>query len=197
MEILIATKNIGKVKEIEEFCKDLPIKFRSLQEFPQIEEVEETGNTYAENAILKAKNYSLATNLWSLADDSGLEVEVLNNAPGVFSARYCGENTNNDEKIEKILKEISKSKKNNRNAKFISVMVLTDEKGEVIITAKGVCEGTISAKPIGINGFGYDSIFIPANFQGTFGQLTKEIKQTISHRAKAIKKIINFLHRLA
>ncbi len=196
MEILIATNNLGKVKEIESFLIDSPVKLRSLRDFPEVEDVEETGTTFAENAILKARTYSLATNLWALADDSGLEVDALDKKPGIFSARYAGENASNDEKIGKVLSELEKSDKKNRNARFICVMVLTNENGEVKTVAEGVCEGQISAKPRGINGFGYDSIFIPDGFNETFGELSHEIKQTISHRAKAIKKIINFLHNL-
>jgi XTP/dITP diphosphohydrolase len=193
MEILIGTNNPGKVSEIKEFFKDLPIKLKSLQDFPEIEDVEETGKTYTENAILKAKTYSLATNLWALADDSGLEVDALDNAPGIFSARYA--DTNN-ERISKILYELSKKAEKPRNAKFISVMVITNEKGEVLSIAEGICEGHISDKPCGINGFGYDSIFIPNNYQETFGELSEKTKQTISHRAKASKKIIDFLLNL-
>jgi XTP/dITP diphosphohydrolase len=196
MEILIATNNQGKVKEIEKLLKDSPIKIRSLREFPQIEDVEETEETFTGNAVLKAKTYSLKTNLWALADDSGLEVEVLNNAPGVFSARYAGNNASNEEKINKVLDEIEKSDGKQRNARFICVMALTDENGNVKMISEGECKGTIAAKPCGINGFGYDSIFIPENFHRTFGELSDEIKQSISHRNKAIKKIIDFLRNL-
>jgi XTP/dITP diphosphohydrolase len=196
MEILIATNNQGKVKEIKNLLKDSPIKIRSLREFPHVEDVEETEETFTGNAVLKAKTYSLKTNLWALADDSGLEVEVLNNAPGVFSARYAGNNASNEEKINKVLDEIEKSDGKQRNARFICVMALTDEKGNVKMISEGVCEGTIAAKPCGINGFGYDSIFIPENFHRTFGELSDEIKQSISHRNKAIKKIIDFLRNL-
>jgi XTP/dITP diphosphohydrolase len=196
MEILIATNNLGKVKEFEEFFADLPVKLRNLREFPEIEDVEETGTTFTENAILKARTYSVATNLWALADDSGLEVDALDKKPGIFSARYAGENASNDEKINKVLNDIKKIGKKNRNARFISVIVLTNEKGEIKTVAEGICEGRISDNSCGINGFGYDSIFIPNNFDKTFGELSSEIKQTISHRAKAIEKIFDFLHNL-
>ena len=115
MEILIATNNQGKIKEIEKFLADSTIRIRSLQEFPQIDDVEETGTTFTENAVLKAKTYSLKTNLWALADDSGLEVEVLGNAPGVFSARYAGTEASNEEKINKVLGEIEKIDKKQKN----------------------------------------------------------------------------------
>jgi XTP/dITP diphosphohydrolase len=196
MEILLATNNQGKIIEIKKLLKDLPIQIRSLREFPEIEDVEEIGTTFTENAVLKAKTYSLKTNLWALADDSGLEVDVLGLAPGVFSARYAGKDANNEEKINKVLNEIEKIDKNQRTARFICVMALTDEKGNVKMISEGICEGNLADKPIGMNGFGYDPIFIPANFQQTFGELSDEIKQSISHRSKAIKKIIDFLRHL-
>jgi XTP/dITP diphosphohydrolase len=196
MEILLGTNNQGKIKEIKNLLADSPIIIRSLQEFPEIDDVEETGTTFTENAVLKAKTYSLKTNLWTLADDSGLEVEVLDNAPGVFSARYAGKNAGNEEKINKVLDEIENKNGKQRNARFICVMALTDEKGNVKKISEGVCEGSIADKPCGINGFGYDPIFIPQNFHNTFGELSDEIKQAISHRNKAIKKIIDFLHNL-
>ena len=196
MEILLGTNNQGKIKEIKNLLADSPIIIRSLQEFPEIDDVEETGTTFTENAILKARTYSLATNLWALADDSGLEVEVLDNAPGVFSARYAGKNAGNEEKINKVLKEIENKNGKQRNARFICVMALTDEKGNVKKISEGVCEGSIADKPCGINGFGYDSIFIPNDFNNTFGELSDEIKQSVSHRNKAIIKIINFLYNL-
>jgi XTP/dITP diphosphohydrolase len=196
MEILLATNNQGKIKEIEKLLENLPIRIRSLREFPEIDDVEETGTTFTENAVLKANTYSLKTNLWSLADDSGLEVEVLGNAPGVFSARYAGKSASNEEKIDKILNEIEKNNGKQRNARFICVMALTDEKGNVKKISEGICEGSIADKPRGINGFGYDSIFIPKNFHHTFGELSDEIKQSISHRKNAIIKIIDFLRNL-
>lgn len=194
MEILIGTKNQGKLKEFENFFADSKIKLRSLQDFPNIIDVAETGKTYAENAILKATTYSLITKLWTIADDSGLEVESLNNKPGIYSSRYGGNNASDNEKIQKILNELKNTNGDNRNANFISVIALTDEKGEVKTVVKGICKGQISTKPIGINGFGYDAIFIPNDFNKTFGELSEQIKQTISHRAKAIEKIIDFLH---
>lgn len=106
IEILIATKNIGKVRELEKLLEDLPFALRSLNEFPEVPDVEETGATFEENAVLKAREYAKQTNLWALADDSGLEVAALNGAPGVFSARYAGENASDEEKISKLLNEI-------------------------------------------------------------------------------------------
>lgn len=193
MHILVATKNSGKVRELNSFLTDLPLHLRNLNEFSEVFEVEETGETFTDNAILKAKDYALQTGFWALADDSGLEVAALNGAPGVFSARYAGENSNDEEKISKLLEELNKSGDEKRFARFVCVMAISDDKGEIKFLAEGVCDGTIALTPSGINGFGYDPIFIPQGFGQTFGELSEENKAKISHRAQAIEKIIQFL----
>ncbi|MGI8638938.1 MAG: XTP/dITP diphosphatase [Pyrinomonadaceae bacterium] len=193
MQLLVATNNIGKVKELKKFLLDLSLQLRSINEFPGIIEVEETGKTFTENAVLKAKSYALQTKIWALADDSGLEVEVLDGAPGVFSARYAGENATDEEKIVKLLKELNETPDEQRRARFVCAMAISDENGEIKFLANGVCSGRIALTPSGTNGFGYDPIFIPDGFEQTFGELSGEIKQKISHRAQAIIKIIRFL----
>ncbi len=191
-EILIATKNAGKVRELEKLLEDSgDFRLRSLNEFPDVADVEETGTTFAENAVLKARSYAKLTNLLALADDSGLEVEVLGGAPGVFSARYAGENASDAEKIGKLLNELQE--KRNRNARFVCVMALANEKSEIIHLAEGICEGEIALNVSGANGFGYDPVFIPEGFGQTFGELSADVKREISHRARAIRKIIRFL----
>lgn len=193
LEILIATYNSGKVKELNGFLANSSLNLRSLSEFSNVIEVEETGTTFTENAVLKAKDYALQTGIWALADDSGLEVAALNGAPGVFSARYAGANSTSAEKITKLLKELSKTHNKKRRARFVCAMAIANEKGEIKFHGEGVCNGTIALKPCGINGFGYDPIFIPEGFKQTFGELRGEIKEKISHRAQAIEKIIRFL----
>lgn len=193
LELLIATKNKGKIRELEKLLADLPISLRSLSEFEEIIEPEETGLTFADNAILKAQYYAEKTKLWALADDSGLEVEALNNAPGVFSARYAGANATNEEKIAKLLNELKQTKDKERLAKFVCVMAISDKNGKIKHLAEGICQGKISVNSSGINGFGYDPIFIPEGFSQTFGELSNEIKQKISHRGRAMEKIIKFL----
>ncbi len=191
-QILIATKNTGKVRELEELLKSSPFILRSLNEFPHLADVEETGATFAENAFLKAKEYASQTKIRSLADDSGLEVSALGNIPGVFSARYAGENATDAKKIAKLLNALKE--KDDRNARFVCAMAIADEAGEIIFSAEGICCGEIALKPSGTNGFGYDSIFVPRGFNQSFGELSDEIKRKISHRARAIEKIIRFLH---
>ena len=192
-ELLIATKNTGKIKELKELLTGLPIQIRCLNEFPSITEPEETGANFAENAVLKAKYYALQTKLWALADDSGLEVKALNGAPGVFSARYAGENATAEEKIEKLLQELNNIK--DRRARFVCTMAIVDKTGEIEFVADGVCNGTIALTASGANGFGYDPIFIPDGFSNTFGELSDQIKWKISHRARAANKIIQHLRR--
>lgn len=196
MELLVATKNAGKVKELTELLGDLPIRLRALNEFENIIEPEETGATFSENAVLKAKYYAVQTGLWALADDSGLEVESLGGAPGVFSARYAGENTAYVEKIDKLLREINGAKGSDRQARFVCAMAVADESGDVKFLSEGVCDGKIASHSRGTNGFGYDPIFIPEGYSQTFGELPDKIKQKTSHRSRAIIKIIRFLRRI-
>lgn len=192
-ELFLATKNAGKIREIERLLEHLPIILRNAGEYKEIEEPEETGLTFAENAVLKAKYYAEKTGLLSLADDSGLEVEALNGEPGVFSARYGGADATNEEKIAKLLKELRQTNDENRFARFVCSMAIADDSGKVQYLTDGVCQGKIANNPIGNNGFGYDPIFIPEGFSETFGELSSEIKQKISHRSRAIDKIIDFL----
>ncbi|MGI8670134.1 MAG: XTP/dITP diphosphatase [Aridibacter sp.] len=194
LTLVIATKNKGKIKELNQILKDLPIKLKSLDEFENIAEVAETGETFAENAKLKAESYAVQTGFWSLADDSGLEVEALNNAPGVFSARYAGENSDDEKNVNKLLDELDKTNNINRYARFVCVIAIANEKGKTQYIAKGICNGRIAEKPFGTNGFGYDPLFIPDGFEKTFGELSGDIKQKISHRAIALKKIIDFFN---
>ena len=192
-EIVVATKNSGKVKELRGLLEGLPLQLKSLNEFPNVIEAEETGANFAENAVIKAQSYALQTGFWSLADDSGLEVEALNGAPGIFSARYAGANATDREKIIKLLHELEKTSDPKRLARFVCAMAISDEKGEIKFLTEGICKGRIVLSPIGTNGFGYDPIFVPDGFEQTFGELSNEIKQKISHRAKAAENIITFL----
>ncbi len=193
MKLVVGTNNAGKIKELNELLADLPVEITGLGEFGNIFDVEETGTTFEENAILKADSYAVQTGFWALSDDSGLEVEALDGAPGVYSARYAGENAKNEEKIAKLLGELAKTGSESRRARFVCVMALANESGEIKFIAEGICNGKIADQPRGANGFGYDPIFIPEGFEQTFGELSSTVKREISHRAQAIKKIIRFL----
>jgi XTP/dITP diphosphohydrolase len=193
MKLLVATNNTGKIKELNELLADLPISLFGLKHFENTLEPEETGATFTENAILKANSYARQTGFWALSDDSGLEVEALNGAPGVFSARYAGVNATDRERIVKLLDELAVSGDKSRRARFVCAMAIADETGEIKFLAEGICDGKIAFNPRGANGFGYDPIFVPDGYEQTFGELSSAIKGKISHRARAIVKIMRFL----
>jgi XTP/dITP diphosphohydrolase len=177
-----------------ELLSDLPLKMRSLDDFASVVEVEETGATYAANAELKAAGYARQTQLWALAEDSGLEVTALNGAPGVFSARYMGAAGTKQQRNERVLSELHATPTAERCAQFICVMALAAPTGDIILSETGLCGGHISSGPRGTNGFGYDSIFVPDGFEKTFGELPALLKQKISHRAQASKRIVRHLN---
>lgn len=193
-ELLIATHNAGKVRELASLLADVPIKLKDLDGLHGITEIDETGSTFRENAELKASGYAMQSGVWSLADDSGLEVAALGGAPGVYSNRYSGEGAGDAAKMEKVLNELAAVPDALRDARFVCAMSIADEAGKIVFTTEGFCPGTIATRPHGTNGFGYDPIFIPDGFDKTFGELSSDIKQQISHRARAIKEIIRYLH---
>lgn len=190
MELIFATHNNNKVKEV---TKMLPsyLSMKSLTAIDFFEEIEETGKTFEENALLKAKTIFNKTGKNVFADDSGLVIEALDGAPGVYSARYAGTGKDEDN-IAKALKELDG--KTNRKAYFISIFCLILNGKEYFF--EGRVNGTIATEIRGDNGFGYDPIFIPDGFSKSFAQMTPEEKNAISHRGKAIGKLNNFLTNL-
>ena len=196
LDLLMATGNAGKVEEIRAVLGDLPINFRTLTDFPEIGAVEESGSTYEENAVLKARAYAQQTGLWALADDSGFEVSALGGAPGVFSARYAGEGASDSDRIAFLLRQVDRVSSINRFARFVCIAALADSTSSLVNVGQGVCEGLIIDSPRGENGFGYDPIFVPEGFNRTFAELPLEIKNVISHRAKALHSMRAFLVRL-
>jgi XTP/dITP diphosphohydrolase len=191
--LLLGTRNRGKVKEITEILGDSGWSFRSLQEFANVEAAEENGNTYSENAIAKARFYASATGLWTLADDSGLEVEALGGAPGVFSARYAGDSATDADRRDLLLSELTKTSGQNRSARFVAAVAIASADGELLNVSEGICEGTITFAPRGNGGFGYDPLFIPNGYNQTFAELANNIKNRISHRARALMQTKLFL----
>ena len=192
-EILIATRNRGKLREAQELLSDLPFCLRSLNEFPETGEVEETGVTFSENASLKAEAYAAQTRLWTLADDSGLEVDALGGAPGIYSARYAGAGATDAERIARLLEELRDVDEHARSARFVCAIAIADPGSNIINVSLGECEGRIAREPRGAGGFGYDPIFIPDGYDESFGQLSSEIKARISHRARALQATRSFL----
>jgi XTP/dITP diphosphohydrolase len=193
MKLLVATNNAGKVRELADLLAGLPVQLLSLSDIGGVTEVGETGATFEENAILKARGYAMQTGMWALADDSGLEIEALGNRPGVLSARYGGQGMGFDEKMNTLLAEMAGTDDKNRRARFVSAIAISDERGEIKCVATGTVSGNIARFPRGSNGFGYDPIFVPEGFAQTFGELSDHIKGEISHRSRASAKIIRFL----
>lgn len=191
--LLIATGNPGKVREIKSILADIGWSFSSLEQFPAVDSAEENGTTYAENAIAKASFYALATGMCALADDSGLEVDALAGAPGVFSARYAGENATDADRRALLLAELAKADNTSRRARFIAAVAISDVTGSVLTVSEGICEGKIISSPRGEGGFGYDPLFVPDGYNQTFAELAEEIKNRISHRARALIKTRDFL----
>ena len=191
--LVLATGNPGKVRELRLLLSELPLALKSLRDFPDVLDVEETGRTYRENAELKAREFAGQTGELSLADDSGLEIEALANAPGVHSARFAGADAGYDIKIPKLLEMLAETGDRERRARFVCVAALADERGQILYTAEGVCPGSIAESPRGSGGFGYDPIFVPDGYHQTFGELPDITKHQISHRARAAKLIIRYL----
>lgn len=191
-QIVIATRNAGKVEEIRALFNDIQIPFIALAD-DDASEVEETGSTFAENAEIKAVEYARQLGSWCLADDSGLEIAALGGRPGVLSARYGGAETGFPEKMKLLLDELKAIDGTERDARFVCVMVLADEAGNVRSSAEGECRGRIALAPRGNGGFGYDPVFIPSGFDQTFGELSPRLKNTISHRTRAAEKILRYL----
>jgi XTP/dITP diphosphohydrolase len=194
--LLLGTRNPGKVIEIVSILADLGWTFSSLQEFPNVGEAEENFVTFAENAIAKAQFYASATGLCALADDSGLEVEALGGAPGVFSARYAGAHASDADRRALLLSELTRVDDPNRRARFVAVVAISKPNGEILNLSEGICEGTITFTPRGTGGFGYDPLFIPDNYDQTFAELPDTIKNQISHRARALLGTREFLSQL-
>ena len=192
-ELLIATGNGGKIAEFRSLLAPLPLELRTLKEFPGIGEVEETGRTFSENAVLKATVYGRQSRLWTLADDSGLEVDALGGAPGLYSSRYGGPGLTDSQRVERLLEELAQLPQRERRARFVCVVAIADGMGRIGNISTGSCEGRIAIAPRGTEGFGYDPVFLPDGFDQTFGELPAAIKLNISHRALAIKAAYSFL----
>lgn len=187
-ELIIATKNAGKAKEFQQFFAQLHIRVKSLLDFDDLPDVEETGTTFAENARLKAETIAELLDMPVLADDSGLEIDALQGRPGIYSARYAGEDKDDEANIRKVLEEMQSVPMEKRTARFVCVLALAEKGKETVIT-EGYCEGKIALHPAGENGFGYDPIFIPEGYTNTLAELDPSVKQEISHRRHAMDQL--------
>jgi XTP/dITP diphosphohydrolase len=189
--VLIATSNRGKIKEIKHILIDVGhIRFISLSELDHDGfEVEEHGLSFKDNALIKAEAYAEEFGYVALADDSGLEVEYLNGAPGINSARYAGIDATDEQRVQKLLGELNGVPATKRKAQFRCVICLYDPNGKESVFAEGVCTGVITNAPSGSNGFGYDPIFIPDGYKCTLAELSPEQKNSISHRGRALRSL--------
>lgn len=184
--LVLATRNKGKKREFELLFNGLPVEIKGLCEFQRIPEFEEEGSTFEEIAINKAKFVSKALDLPAIADDSGLMVEALNGAPGIFSARYAGRLATNGQNNRKLLKKMEG--KENRSAIFVCSIAISKPTGQVL-TYTGKCPGVILHKPVGTSGFGYDPFFYYSPLGKTFAQLSVEEKNRVSHRGQAMRRL--------
>ncbi len=186
--LVLATRNAGKVRELAALLGPLGVEVVSLADYPEIGEIPEEGDTFQENAIFKAREVARLTGETALADDSGLEVDALNGAPGVYSARFAGEPKSDTANNAKLLRLLTGLPPEKRTARFRCVMALAVPDGRVY-TAEGTSEGIILDAPRGDNGFGYDPLFYVEEFGKTFAELDLATKNTISHRGRALQKV--------
>lgn len=197
MEIVIASRNLGKIREFREMLGVVPnLDINSLLSFPNYEPPEETGSTFVENAELKAIHAAKSLNKYVLADDSGLVVPALNGDPGPRSRRYAGEEATDRENRQKLLRDLADKKGLGRQAFFECTLIVAGPEG-VLKKVVGRCEGSIAEEERGRYGFGYDPIFIKNDYDKTFGELTEDVKNRISHRRKAVDALIPFLESLS
>ena len=189
-QLLIATTNLHKLAEYKAILKEfgLNIELFSLNDFPEYRVPEETGKTFSENAIIKAESAAKSLNMWTLADDSGLVVPVLDGRPGVYSARYAGKEATDKDRRQKLLAEMEGFSKDKRMAYYECALALSND-GKTFCVV-GCCEGEIATSEKGGNGFGYDAIFIKHGYRKTFSEVEASIKNKVSHRRKALDKMM-------
>ena len=195
-KLLLATNNAGKVKEYRTLLEGIPFELITPKELGIAMAVEETGDTYRENAQLKACALAAQSGLPALADDSGIEVDALHGAPGVISARYAGENASDAERVNFLLSQLKDVPQEKRTARFYCVIAIARPDGKVDF-CDGECKGMITFKPSGANGFGYDPVFYLPEFGKTMAELPADVKNQISHRAKAAQKAKLLLLKMA
>jgi XTP/dITP diphosphohydrolase len=195
-QLLLATNNAGKLSELQELLAGVPFELISPAQIGLKLDVAETGRTYAANARLKALAFATASGLMTLADDSGLEVEALGGAPGLYSARYAGDGATDEQRVAYLLSKMRGVPPDKRGARFRCIMALAWPSDEVKLRS-GSCRGFITKEPIGINGFGYDPVFYFPKLGKTMAELTAEVKNSISHRARAARRVKTLLQKLS
>ncbi len=195
MKIILATKNKKKITEIQEKFKSFNIEHVSIKDIEGLPDIIEDGATFKDNASKKALVIAQHTGEVSLADDSGLVVDELHGRPGVFSARYAGENASDEDNYKKLLTELGATPEKKRTARFVCVIAIATPGGE-LHTAEGTCEGTITFEPQGTLGFGYDPVFFLPEYNKTMAEISMEEKNKISHRGEALEKAVPLLESI-
>lgn len=198
IDLLVATTNPGKFAEVRAFLSKLPLRIVSLKDFRDPPVIVEDGTTFEQNALKKARILADFSGMLTLADDSGLEVDALDGAPGIYSARYCGEEGNDQKNNEKLLQELQNVSEARRTARFVCALALCAPKsyGMSNWTVRESCEGRIAFTLRGANGFGYDPLFFYPPFGKTFGEIDRQTKATVSHRGKALRRFTEALPTL-
>jgi XTP/dITP diphosphohydrolase len=194
--LIVASRNAKKRREIEELLAPHNIEVLSVTDFPNVPEVIEDGETFADNAAKKATQTARHLNRWVLGEDSGLMVDVLNGAPGVYSARFSGEDATDEKNNLKLMAELANTPDERRGAQYLSHAAISDPTGTIRLTVEATCRGRILREPRGSNGFGYDPYFLIPEYHLTFGELSSTVKQHLSHRARAFERLIIPLVRL-
>jgi non-canonical purine NTP pyrophosphatase (RdgB/HAM1 family) len=197
--LLIATANAGKVREFREMLGESRFAWKSLDDFPKGEEVEETGKTFRENACIKARAYALRHKMWTLADDSGLEVDALGGAPGVLSARWAvhnGAGKGDADNNATLLCQLEQIPGEKRTGRFVCVLAVSDAAGNIVLTVRDAVEGRVLRAPRGGGGFGYDPLFLVDGLGKTSAELPPAEKHAISHRGKALRRLKGVLEKL-
>ncbi|MCX7747604.1 MAG: XTP/dITP diphosphatase [Clostridia bacterium] len=188
-KFIVATRNKGKLKEIQEILRGFQVDVISMEEAGIFKDIEETGTTFEENAMIKAKEVLKLTGEIVMADDSGLEVDCLDGAPGIYSARFAGEGASDEDRNNKLLSMLQGVELEKRTARFVCAVAVVFPDGREF-TVKGICEGYIGFEPKGTNGFGYDPLFYMPEYNMTTAQMKSEDKHKISHRGRALKKMV-------
>lgn len=195
--IVLASRNVKKTQEVAEILLPAGFAVIPVTQFPDVPEVVEDGRTFAENAAKKAREVALAIGQWVIGEDSGLKVDALGGAPGIYSARYSGEDATDEKNNAKLMVDMSAVPDDERGAGYVCSVALSNPAGEIRIAVEGTCRGRILRQPGGSGGFGYDPYFLIPEYHRTFGELSSLVKHRLSHRARAFAKFIPLLQRIS
>lgn len=191
--LILSSRNAKKAREVTEILAPAGIEVIPVGQFAEVPEVEETGTTFAENAAIKAREVAVRLRRWVIGEDSGLQVDALGGAPGIYSARYSGDGATDERNNAKLLHELRDVPDDRRGAGYICSIALSDPEGVIRIVCEGTCRGRILREGSGAGGFGYDPYFLIPEYHQTFGQLSATVKHRLSHRARAFEKFLRLL----